>query len=142
MRVFISTMRAAVLIRRKRPIKTVLLVGWRARVFLRGIFVADLQQFPQVFDAEVGEGGDAVIMDPVDAKDAVLGLHLDADLVKPILILTEHFGDAGDGEDARDSGHVHAACAASGRAGLQFHGSSSSSLVTRWSLIRSRTSAR
>jgi hypothetical protein len=101
-----------------------------------------LQQFLQVFAAEVSEGHDTVGVDAVDVHDTVLRLHLDGDLVQPILVHAEHFGDAGDGEDVGDRGHAQAARAASRRLCAQFQGSSSSSRVTRCSLMRASTSAR
>jgi hypothetical protein len=67
---------------------------------------ADLQQFAQVLDAEVGDG---VIVGAVNVDDAVLGLHLDADLVEQILVLTKHLSDAGEGEDVGDGCHAQAA---------------------------------
>jgi hypothetical protein len=63
---------------------------------------------------------------PVDGDDAVFGLHLDDDFVEEILVLLQHFGDPGEGEDGRDGSHAQAALAALMPRRFQFHGSSSS----------------
>lgn len=120
-------------------------LGWvagRRQLFSRIDFLMDLQQLPQVIDAGVGECHEAVVVEAVDVDETVLGVHFDGNLVQPILVLAEHCGDAGEGEDVGDGGHAQAARAASGRAGVQFQGSRSSSRLTGWSLIRARMSAR
>src|SRR5205807_5803401 len=63
------------------------------------------------------------------------------ELVQPVFILAEHFGDIGDGEDACDGSQGQAAWLAHARGGRQFQGRSSSSLWTGCSAIRARTSA-
>src|SRR4029077_13650524 len=63
----------------------------------------------------------------------------------PVFILTEHFGDEGDGADVMnlvDGGHVQAAAVATLDAcGLQFHGSNSLSGWAGYVAMRARTSA-
>jgi hypothetical protein len=63
----------------------------------------------QVLDAMLGEGGYAILADPVDVQASVLGEHVDRQLVKPVLVLAEHFGDIADGEDVRGGGQGQAA---------------------------------
>src|SRR5207249_7483977 len=95
----------------------------------------------QALDAVLGEGGDAVFIDTPDVEAAVLGVHGDRQLVEPLLVLAQHFGDAGDGEDGGDSSHRQAARLMDAAAGRQFHGRSSSSLWTGCSAMRASTSA-
>src|SRR5262245_49300242 len=71
---------------------------------------------------------------------ALLRVHIGRDLAQPILLLAQHFGDAGDGEDERDAGHRQAARLMAGTA-RQFHGRRSSSLWTGCSAMRASTSA-
>jgi hypothetical protein len=72
----------------------------------------DPDELAQIFDAIISEGGHVILADAINGDDAVLGHHLDADLLEPVLILSEHFGDAGDGEDAGDRSHGQAAALA------------------------------
>ena len=72
----------------------------------RGGFFVEGDEVAQVFDAEGSERQDFLASDAVDPEDAVLGFHVETDLVQQILVLTEHLGDAGDGEDGADRGHV------------------------------------
>jgi hypothetical protein len=83
------------------------------------------EQFPQVLDALSGEGHDGIVL--VDIKDgeaAVLRLHIQRDLVQPILIFAQHPGDAANGEDVTWRRHGQAARATGGDR-TQFHGNSS-----------------
>ncbi|MFZ1415617.1 MAG: hypothetical protein WAS73_13715 [Defluviicoccus sp.] len=80
----------------------------------------------KVFDAESREGRGILLAHPVDGDDAVFGFHLDDDFVEEILVLLQHFGDPGEGEDGRDGSHAQAALAALMPRCFQFHGSSSS----------------
>ena len=43
------------------------------------------------------------------AKRPVFRVHFNADLVQPVLVLAEHFGDTGDGEDVAYPSHDQAA---------------------------------
>ena len=85
----------------------------------------------QVFDAEVGERLDAILPDAVDPDDAILDLHFDGDIAQQIFIFTKILCDLGNGGDVVDFIDVggHAARAEIVDAGVQFHGSNSSS---RW----------
>ena len=68
--------------------------------------------------------GDGVFLaGPVDADHAVFRLELVADVLEPVLVFTEHFGDAGERADVSDRHHGQAAAAASFG---KFQGSSSS----------------
>ena len=60
-------------------------------------------------DAEVGEGGGIIIADAMDADHAVLGLHLNADLMQQVFILAQEFGHAGQCEHVRNRCHDQAA---------------------------------
>ena len=71
----------------------------------RGGFFVEGDEVAQVLDAEGSERQDFLASDTVDPEDAVLGFHVEADLMQQILVLTEHLGDAGDGEDGGDRGH-------------------------------------
>lgn len=44
----------------------------------------DFDELDEIFDAEVGEGHDAVIADAVDPEDAVLRFHFIGDVVEPV----------------------------------------------------------
>jgi hypothetical protein len=70
-----------------------------------GLFVEG-DEVAQALDAEGSECQDFLASDAVDPEDAVLGFHAETDLVQQILVLAEHLGDAGDGEDGADRGHV------------------------------------
>jgi hypothetical protein len=66
----------------------------------------------RVFDAEGGEGHDALVARATDPDQAVLLVHFAGDVPQPVLILTKHFGNAGDGMDVMnlvDLGHDQAA---------------------------------
>src|SRR5215831_19432074 len=106
-----------------------------------GVFPVYLDNLPEVFDAEVGERRRAILAEAVDGDDAVFRLHLDADVVEPILVCAEHLGDAGKGKYMADRRHRQAACRC-WNSGFQCQGRSSWSRVTMWSLIRPSTSAR
>ena len=64
-------------------------------------------ELDQVLDAEVGERQDAVFSDPVDPDDTILDFHFICDVMQPVLILTEVFGDASYGGDVMDLVDVH-----------------------------------
>lgn len=83
------------------------------------------EEFLQVLDAGSGEGHDGmVVVDIEDGEAAVLRLHIQRDLVEPILIFVEHPGDAADGKDVAWRRHGQAARATGGDR-TQFHGNSS-----------------
>ena len=63
----------------------------------------------QALDAIFGEGRYAIFTDAVDAQAAVFREHVDREIVQPVLILAEHFGDVVDGEDGCDSSQGQAA---------------------------------
>jgi hypothetical protein len=71
----------------------------------RDRFLVERDEVAQALDAEGSERQDFLAFQAVDLEDAVLGFHVEADLVQQILVLTEHFGNAGDGEDGADRGH-------------------------------------
>ena len=50
----------------------------------------------------------------MDGDDTVFGLHVDDDLMENVLVLIEHLGDTGEGEDVGDGGHAQAALAVAG----------------------------
>src|SRR4051812_24638579 len=96
---------------------------------LQGIRIGlvDLDKAGEGFDAKVGERHDAVVARAVDPDQPVLLIHFVGDVPQPVLVLTEHVGDAGDGVDMMnlvDRGQGQAAAAAMTDAlGVQFHGS-------------------
>ena len=53
----------------------------------------------QALDAIIGEGSYAIFGDAVDTQTAVFREDVDREFMQPFLILAEHFGDVGDGED-------------------------------------------
>jgi hypothetical protein len=63
----------------------------------------------QAVDAMLGKGSYAILADAVDAQAAVFGEHVDREVVQPVLILAERFGDVVDGEDGRDGSQDQAA---------------------------------
>ena len=63
----------------------------------------------EALDAILGEGRYAIFTDAVDAQAAVFREHVDREIVQPVLILAEHFGDVVDGEDGCDSSQGQAA---------------------------------
>jgi hypothetical protein len=81
----------------------------------------------------------------VDPDQAVLLVHFAGDVPQPVLVLAEHFGDAGDGMnmvDLVDRAQGQAATAVIvGALGVQFHGSNSSSRCAGWVAMLARVSA-
>ena len=81
----------------------------------------------QGVDSKIGECHDALIPKAVDPDLAILLVHFVGDIPQPRLVLTEHFGDAGDGVDVVDlvdRGQGQAAAATTADAAcVQFHGS-------------------
>src|SRR6202049_2760575 len=67
-----------------------------------GIGFVDLDDAGEGFDAEVSEGHDALLTRAVDPDQAVLLVHFAGDVPQPVLVLAEHFGDAGDGSNMVD----------------------------------------
>ena len=53
----------------------------------------------ETFDAFFGERHDSVITRSIDPDQAVFLVHFVGNVPQPLLILPEHFGDAGDGVD-------------------------------------------
>jgi hypothetical protein len=51
----------------------------------------------QAFEADVYEGGDLLIVGPVDPEAAILRFHVDIDLPQQFGILAEHFGGEREG---------------------------------------------
>lgn len=75
-----------------------------------------------------GERHDAFVTRAVDPDQAVFLIHFDGDVAQPVLIFAEHRGDASDGVDVVDLVDLgQAQAAAAVIAGVQFHGSNSSS---------------
>src|SRR3954468_12802058 len=97
----------------------------------------------EAFDAAFGKTERIAVFGPVDPEKAVLRVELLGELVQPLLILTEHLGDAGDGEHAARRGDGQAASAAVtvSWALRQFQGSSSCSREAGWLAMRASTSA-
>src|SRR5271167_1072595 len=109
------------------------------------IGLIDLDDAGERFDAEVCERYDAVVTWAVDPDQVILGVHLVGHLPQPLLVLTEHFGDASDGMDMvdlvdRSQGQAAAAAIAVAFC-VQFHGSNSSSRCPGCAAIRAKTSA-
>ena len=76
-------------------------------------------------------------LEAVDPEQAVLLVHFVCNIPKPILVLTEHLGDTGNGAymmDLVDRSH-QAATTAADTAGFQFQGNSSSRRWTGWLFI-------
>jgi hypothetical protein len=67
--------------------------GWRSRLMspllARCRFPADLDQLDEALDAEVGEGHDALFVEPLDPNHAVLRLHFDGDVEQEVDVLAE-----------------------------------------------------
>ena len=95
----------------------------------------------QALDAVFGEGGYAVLADAVDVQAAVLGEHVDREVVQPVLILAELLGDVANREDGGYGSHGQAARVTDALAERQLRGRSSSSPWTRCSAMRASTSA-
>lgn len=92
------------------------------------IFLIGPDEIDQVFDAEVGEGLDAVFSDAIDPDDAVFDLHFIGDVPQPVLIFAEVLGDAIDCGDVMNFVDVHGHAARAEIAdtgGVQFQGRSS-----------------
>ena len=70
-------------------------------------FVGD--DLTQALDAVLGKGGHAIFADAVDVKAAVIGEHVDRQLVQPVFVLAKHVGDVADREDGWDSRQDQAA---------------------------------
>ena len=66
-------------------------------------------KFGEVIDAKACKCGCRFFTEAENAETTVFRIQLDADLVQPLLILAEHFGDTADREDVADSGHGQAA---------------------------------
>ena len=110
--------------------------GWAAgaddratsELFARRHFAVDLDQFNEAFDAEVGEGHDALVSKPLDPDHAVLRLHFDGDVEEEVDVFDEILCDDVYGPDVGDLVDVMvqaaSAATASGR-GSQFHGNNS-----------------
>src|SRR6185437_7117479 len=109
------------------------------------IGLVELDKAGEGFDAKVGERHDAVVARAIDPDQSVLLIHFVGDVPQPVLVLTEHVGDAGDGVDMMnlvDRGQGQAAAAAMTDAlGVQFHGSNWSSRWAGYVAIRAKTSA-
>jgi hypothetical protein len=96
----------------------------------------------EAFDAELGEGHDAVfVVEAVDPDQAVLRLHFGRDICEPVLVFTEFLGDERDGPHGMDLVDVHRQAAIAASLERQFHGSSSSRRLTGCSAMRASTSA-
>ena len=95
------------------------------------VFFVHAEEIDQVFDTEVGEGLDAILTKAVDPDEAILNLHFDGDIAQQIFIFTKILCDLGNGGNVMDFIDVggHAAQAEIADAGVQLHGSNSSS---RW----------
>lgn len=104
---------------------------WRAAFEPGRIFFVHAEEIDQVFDAEVGECRDTILPDAVNPDDVILNLHFDDDIAQQIFIFTKILCDLGNGGNVMDFIDVggHAARADIADAGVQFHGSNSSS---RW----------
>lgn len=91
----------------------------------------DFDDSGERLDSEVGERHDAVVAYTVDPDQSVLLVHFVGNVPQLLLVLSEHFRDAGYGVDVVDlvdRGQGQAATAAITVAlGVQFHGSNSSS---------------
>jgi hypothetical protein len=70
-------------------------------------FPADLDQIDEAFDGEVGEGHDALVVEPLDPDHAVLRLHFEGDVEEPIDVFAEFLGDPVYGPDVGDLVDVH-----------------------------------
>lgn len=53
----------------------------------------------RVFDVKASEGDNAIVARVVDPDQAALRIHFVGNVPHRVLILAEHFGDAGDGVD-------------------------------------------
>jgi hypothetical protein len=63
-----------------------------------------LDELGEVIDAEACNGGCRFFAESENAETTVFRIQYDTDLVKPLLILAEHFSDTADREDVADSG--------------------------------------
>ena len=64
-----------------------------------GIGLVDLDDTGERLDTEVGECHDGGVAYTIDPDQAVFLVHFVGNVPQPLLILPEHFGDAGDGVD-------------------------------------------
>ena len=104
-----------------------------------GFVLAD--EVGQAFEAEVREGGDLLVVGPMDPEATVLRCHVDIDVPQQLGVLTEHLGGEREGIDPGDRSHGQAASLASDRE-CQFQGRSSSMRWAGWSPTRPIRSAR
>lgn len=63
----------------------------------------------QNFDAELSEGGHAVLANAVDPQATIVGVHVDGEIPQPFLVLAQHCCDMANGEDGGDGGQDQAA---------------------------------
>ena len=82
---------------------------WRIAPEQVGIGFVDFDEFSEIIDAEVCEGRYRLFAGAEDDEATVFRVHFDADFMQPVLVLAEHFGDTGDGEDVTYPGHGQAA---------------------------------
>ena len=73
------------------------------------LFPVHEDEFLEVLDAVFGEGRRIVFAASVDGDETVFGRHVDDDRMEEVLVLIEHLGDTGEGEDGGDGGHAQAA---------------------------------
>jgi hypothetical protein len=76
-------------------------------LFARRHFAVDLDQFNKAFDAEVGEGHDALLAEPLDPDHAIFRLHFQGDVEEEVDVFAEVLCDKVYGPDVGDLIEVH-----------------------------------
>ena len=84
-------------------------LGRRVATEQVGVGFVHLDERSEILDAEGCEGRYRLFTGAEDGETAVFRIHFVADLMQPILVLAEHFGDTGDGEDVAYPGYGQAA---------------------------------
>jgi hypothetical protein len=82
---------------------------WRISPEQVGIGFDHLDQLSEIIDAVAGEGRYRLFPGTEDGEAAIFRIHIDTDFLQQVLVLIEHFGDAGDCEDVAYPGHGQAA---------------------------------
>src|ERR1017187_479783 len=82
---------------------------WRVAMEQVGVGFVHLDELDEIVDAGACEGRYRLFTEAKNGETAVFRVHFGADLLQPILVLADHFGDTGDGEDVAYPGHDQAA---------------------------------
>jgi hypothetical protein len=95
---------------RQHPVRTAAWsLWWRVAMEQVGVGFVHLDELDEIVDAGACEGRYRLFTEAKNGETAVFRVHFDADLVQPVLVFADHFGDTGDGEDVAYPGHDQAA---------------------------------